>query len=112
MIKLRMNVNTLVRLARTKSRHAAHKHAVLITRGGAIVAFGVNHAETHAEVAALNSLWPDQRPGTRAVSIRLRRSGTLGMAKPCLECQKYMRKNGVKSVMYTDSEGKWSYLKL
>lgn len=84
----------------------------MITRGGAIVAFGTNHDGTHAEVAALNNLWPDQRLGTRAISIRLRRSDTLGMAKPCLACQEYMRKNGVKSVMYTDSEGKWSYLKL
>jgi hypothetical protein len=107
-----MNVTRLVKLARSKARHKAHKHAVLITRGGAIVAFGTNHDEVHAEVAALNTLWPDQRPGTRAISIRLRRSGTLGMAKPCLECQEYMRKHGVKSVMYTDRDGEWSHLKL
>jgi cytidine deaminase len=107
-----MNVTKLVKLARSKARHKAHRHAVMITRGGAVVAFGTNHDETHAEVAALNNLWPDQRPGTRAISIRLRRSGTLGMAKPCLECQEFMRKHGVKSVMYTNREGAWEHLKL
>jgi pyrimidine deaminase RibD-like protein len=107
-----MNVTKLVSLARNKARHKAHRHATMITRGGAVVAFGTNHDETHAEVAALNNLWPDQRPGTRAISIRLRRSGTLGMAKPCPECQEYMRKNGVKSVMYTNREGGWEHLKL
>jgi len=107
-----MNVQKLVSLARSKARHKAHRHAVMLTRGGAIVSFGTNHDETHAEVAALNNLWPDQRPGTRAISIRLRRSGTLGMAKPCPECQEYMRANGVKSVMYTNAKGEWEQLKL
>jgi cytidine deaminase len=84
----------------------------MVTRGGAVVAFGTNHDETHAEVAALNNLWPDQRPGTRVISIRLRRSGTLGMAKPCPECQEFMRNNGVKSVMYTNRDGDWETMKL
>ena len=107
-----MNITRLTNLARTKARHKAHKHAVMVTRGGAIVSFGTNHDEVHAEVAALKQLWPSERRGTKIVSIRLRRSGTLGMAKPCPECQEFMRQNGVKSVMYTNRQGDWETMRL
>lgn len=102
----------MMRLARTKSGHKAHKHAAIVVRGGAIVAVGVNHDLIHAEVNALAKLWPSEREGTKVFSIRLRRSGTLGMAKPCPECEAYMREAGVKAVVFTNSNGEWETLKL
>lgn len=95
-----------------KSKHACHKHAAIVVRGGAIVSFAVNHHEMHAEVAALKKLWPSERRGTKVYSLRLRRSGTLGLAKPCTECEEFMSKNGVKQVFYTNKDGTWSKMKL
>ena len=96
----------------TKAKHKCYKHAAIVVRGGAIVATGVNHDELHAEVVALKKLWPSERRGTKVYSLRLRRSDTLGMAKPCAECEAFMRENGVKLVFYTDREGKWAKMKL
>lgn len=88
-----------------RSTHTAHKHAVVVYRGGAIVAMGYNHGEIHAEVAALNKLWPSERKGTKVVSIRMSKGGNLRLAKPCPDCEAYMRENGVKLVVYSDNEG-------
>jgi deoxycytidylate deaminase len=100
-----------IRLA-TKARHGCYKHAAIVVRGGAIVATGVNHDEQHAEVVALKCLWPSERRGTKVYSLRLRRSGTLGMAKPCPECEAFMREAGVKLVIYTDRLGNWARMRL
>lgn len=93
------------RLATKRSTHKCHRHAALVIRGGAIVATGFNHGETHAEVAALKKLWPSERRGTRVLSVRVRRSGSLGLARPCADCEQFMRENGVKAVEYSTSGG-------
>jgi deoxycytidylate deaminase len=88
-----------------KATHKCHKHAAVVYRGGAIVAMGYNHDEVHAEVSALNKLWPSERRGTRVVSIRMSKGGNLRLAKPCVDCEAYMRANGVKMVIYSDNNG-------
>jgi cytidine deaminase len=95
-----------------KARHPAHRHAVIVYRGGNIVAMGANHDTTHAEVAALNTLWPSERRGTKVVSLRMRRDGKLGMAKPCAKCEDFMRENGVKTVVYSDANGEMVRMRL
>lgn len=94
------------------ARHKAHKHAVMVFRGGNIVAVGVNHDTIHAEVAALRTLWPCERRGTKVVSIRLTRGGKLGMAKPCPDCEAFLRKNGVKTVIYSNKNGQMERIRL
>lgn len=89
----------------SKSRHRLYRHAALVLRGGSIVSFAVNHDHVHAEVQALNHLWPDQRAGTRVISVRIGRAGSLGLAKPCLKCESYLRSQGVKSVTYSTPQG-------
>jgi deoxycytidylate deaminase len=98
-------VTAAVRRLVKKSNHKQHKHAVMIFRGGALVATGYNHEDIHAEQVALGKLWPDHRVGTRVVSIRLRKNGELGMAKPCAKCEAMLREAGVKSVMFSNYEG-------
>lgn len=95
-----------------KARHKNHRHAAIIYRGGNIVAQGVNHDQTHAEVQALNKLWPDHRKDTTLVSIRMTRGGKLGMAKPCPECEAYCRTWGVKKVVYSDENGQMKTMRL
>jgi deoxycytidylate deaminase len=71
-----------------------------------------NFNDHHAEVNALQQLWPSKRVGTKVYSFRWRRDGTLGMAKPCPKCEKYMRDNGVKIVFYSDNTGQIKKMKL
>lgn len=95
-----------------KARHKCHRHAALVYRGGNLVAQGVNHDEVHAEVQALKKLWPDHRRGTTVLSVRMTRGGKLGMAKPCPECEEYMREAGVKKVVYSDDNGQMQTMRL
>lgn len=106
-----MSPRVALKLAK-KARHKTHHHACLIYRGGALVAMGVNHDTVHAEVAALNSLWPSERRGTKVISIRMTRAGKLSMAKPCEACEAYLRENGVKLVLYSTREGNMERMKL
>lgn len=102
----------LVRLAENACEKQ-HRHAAIVLRGGCIIARGYNHDRYHAEVAALGSLWPSERRGTRVVTLRVRRdNGKVGMAKPCENCMRYMRANGVKSIVYSDRDGSLQTIKL
>lgn len=99
------NFSLMVQKMAPKSTHKLYHHVVIATRGGSIAAIGVNHNNTHAEVACLNQIWPNKRKGLKIWSYRLRRDGQMGMAKPCTECQEYLRENGIKVVYYTNRNG-------
>jgi pyrimidine deaminase RibD-like protein len=101
-----------MRLASEKARHRAHRHAALVYRGGALISQGTNHDEVHAEVAALRRLWPSHREDTTVVSIRMTKGNKLGMAKPCPNCEEYMRLAGVKKVVYSDAMGQMITMRL
>ena len=93
-------VNLLKKIA-MKSDHKNYKHATIVLRGGAVVAFGANLGKRHSEVVALSKIWPNKRKGCRIVNIRIRRDGSFGMSKPCKNCSKFLKENGVISVTYT-----------
>lgn len=87
-----------------RSDHKNFRHGVVVLRGGKIIATGTNRSFEHAEVNALKKLAPEKRRGARLISIRVTKTGKLAMAKPCAECELYLRQNGVKMVLWTDSE--------
>lgn len=97
-----------------KSSHHQHHHAAFVVVGGKIQAIGynTNGGSTHAEVKALQQMWPNKRAGVKVYSFRWRKSGTLGMAKPCPKCESYMRDCGVKVVYYSTSDGQIAKMKL
>jgi pyrimidine deaminase RibD-like protein len=82
------------------------RHVFALIRGGAIVAIGVNHGERHAEVVALGKLWPSKRRGCRFVSLRVRRDGSLGMARPCARCEEVLLDNGIARGLYSTADGR------
>ena len=86
-------------------KQRSYRHVAIITRGGCILAVGVNAYTTHAEVVALEQLAYDNRKGVTVISLRIRKDGSLAMAKPCPSCTRYMRECGVKKVMYSISDG-------
>jgi cytidine deaminase len=96
----------------SRSTHRQHRHAALVFSGGAIKAMGYNHGEIHAEVHALKKLWPDHRKGATVYSFRFTKAGKMAMAKPCAECEKFMRENDVKVVYYSVSNGGMERMKL
>lgn len=95
-----------------KSSHHQHHHAAFVIVGGRIQSIGYNVGNTHAEIKALQQLWPSKRLGTKVYSFRWRKNGTMGMAKPCAKCESYMKAAGVKIVFYSDSEGQIQKMKL
>lgn len=105
-----MSLTRAIRLAR-KSDHLDFRHATLLMRGGNIVASGFNKGHKHAEVMALERLWPNGAKGCDAVNIRLTRAGRLAMAKPCAECQAHLRESGVRRVSYSTPEGGFEQIK-
>jgi deoxycytidylate deaminase len=100
-----VNPLRLVSRLASKSNHRVNRHVAIIVRGGAVIATAYNHDHTHAEVAALNKLWPSERKGARVWSFRLTRSGNLAMAKPCANCHRYLQESGVRMVYYSNPQG-------
>lgn len=110
-----MNVDLAIRIARKTKSRARHKwawHCAVVVRGSNVLAIANNRDETHAEVAALNQLWPSERKGTKVYSMRISRTGRFAMAKPCPDCERYMRESGVKAVYYTDGSGTMNTMRL
>ena len=86
-----------------KSDHQHFRHGAIVLKGGSIVATGYNKATEHAEVNALKKLDPRKRKGATIISVRVTKGGKLAMAKPCPECEKYIKESGVKSVIWSDA---------
>ena len=86
-------------------KQRSYRHVAIVTRGGCVLAVGVNAYTTHAEVVALDQLAFSNRKGVTIISLRIRKDGSLAMAKPCPSCTRYMREYGVKKVMYSCSNG-------
>lgn len=88
-----------------KSGHRWAKHVAIVVRGGAVISTASNSKSIHAEVAALNKLWPSERRGTKVWSMRMNKRGKFLLARPCYNCERYMRESGVRTVYYTNSVG-------
>jgi len=105
-----MSLNKLKKIAR-RSDHRNYKHGAIVIRGGAIISSGYNHGLKHAEVHAVEKLWPGFATRSTVITIRLTRTG-FGISRPCDQCYRYMRGNGVRKVIYMDREGSWVREKL
>ncbi len=96
----------------SKSGHHQHHHGVIVVVGGAIQSTGFNQSVIHAEVQALRKMWPSERKKAKVFSYRFGNNGKWTMAKPCANCEKYLRDNGVKVVYYTNFNGELEKMKL
>lgn len=103
---------TIAKREAKKSNHKQFLHSAIVVKGGSVVATGHNRGWCHAEVAALKKLWPSERKGCKIYSFRVTKTGKMAMAKPCKECQTFLRENGVKIVYYTNTKGDMEKMKL
>jgi hypothetical protein len=67
------------------------------------------HYELHAEVDLI--LRCDKVPEKIRV-MRFMKDGTRTMARPCVHCQNFLKHAGVKTVMFTNWDGRWEEMKL
>lgn len=102
----------LAKLLAQNSNHDSYWHGAVAMRGGCVVGIGYNHGEKHAEEMALQNIWPNKRKGVKVISVRITRTGRMSMAKPCPKCEAYMKQHGVKSVLWSNHDGKLETTKL
>lgn len=62
--------------------------------------------KAHAEARLVCKLTPD----SEVYVARVKRDGSFGSAKPCINCEKTMISAGVKRVYYTTDDGKIEFL--
>jgi len=84
-----------------RSDHPNYKHCAIVMKGGNILSTGYNKGKKHAEIAALEKLWPDKRKGTTIISLRFTNHG-LSNSMPCKNCRKYLQDNKVTKVQYVE----------
>ena len=90
------------------------RHGCVITRGGSVLAVGVNtfrnHPNTvsnpseessfHAEVNAIRSV-VNGVAGATAYVARVNRAGQIRMSMPCIRCYRALEAAGIKRVVWT-----------
>lgn len=106
-----MNPAFLIKIAH-KTSHPRFFHVAVVVKGGAIKAVGYNHDFVHAEDMALSKMWPSERAGCKLYSFRVRKDGSFAMAKPCENCMKMIVDSGIKTIYYSNSNGKMEKIKV
>lgn len=97
-----------------KSTFLPHRVGAVIAKGGRILATGFNRRQPsktlgtdtrHAEGQAILQLLKERRlndlAGSTLYVTRFKRSGVVGMAKPCRVCQQLIKSVGISTVVYT-----------
>jgi len=62
---------------------------------------------SHAEMDAVAKLGKDIRSTDVLHVMRFMKNGQVSCSKPCIYCQAYLKKKGVRHVKFTNWEGQW-----
>ena len=114
-VEIRASLTGIQKLAANAAKRSDHRCffvGAIALRGGAIVGVGYNKGTKHAEVKAIQNIWPNKRRGVVLHVVRVTRSGTLSNSLPCKSCQRYLLKSGIKIVNYTSQNGTFERLNL
>lgn len=110
-----------------KSEYDPYKIGACLARGRRIVSAGYNQVKTHpltlklhnkficslhAEMHACAGVDEKSLRGADIYVVRLRRDGSLGMARPCKECQRFLFNLGVRRAYYTETGGNLGMIKI
>ena len=104
-----------------KSQFTRARVGAVIVRGGRILGVGSNrvryyhqqrthphrHIQSlHAEIAAILDVRnPSQLKGSTMFVARIKKDGSLALAKPCAYCQRVINNFGIKRVVFTTDTG-------
>jgi pyrimidine deaminase RibD-like protein len=117
-----VSLQLAVKIAKSNSDYDRWPFGCVIKKGGAIQAVGWNilksdprytdnhlNCSVHAEEHALKQM-RNGASGCVLYVARMLRTGNVGLAKPCIHCQKLIRDAGVKRVIFSidnDMHGIW-----
>lgn len=101
----------LAKEASKKSDHHSHSLGCCIAKGNRVLGVGHNMMKTHpksphkfhrvhAEFLAVLNASGNVR-GATAYVYRQQKNGTPALSRPCKDCWKYLRKCGIKNVVYS-----------
>jgi cytidine deaminase len=68
-------------------------------------------AEIVAVIRAINIIPREKIKKCTVYVTRRRRNGSIGMAKPCIYCQTFLKEVGIRNIYYTNNLGEIEYLK-
>ena len=102
-------------------------HLAAWAKRGSSVIFGMNSSRSstkfkrvyadgnegfhlHAEMDLIRKFKPGEIREIRVV--RFSKEGLPTMSKPCIYCQRFLRKHGVRKVYYTEWDGTWQIMRL
>lgn len=96
-----------------------HRLGCVITKGGRVISTGFNQMRPsriigrptlHAEAAAILKVLNERRQhdlvGSHLYVSRWTTGGRIGMARPCAECMGLIRSVGIRTVHYTNDDGR------
>lgn len=123
MLRIEKYLGLAVEIARN-SRERGWRFGAVVVEKKRIIGLGINklnkttplakgtHTETtHAEVAAILSC---KRYNLKNSTLYVARINTQGIqdAKPCKNCMKIIKKNGIKNIVWTTSDGSCEYRRM
>jgi deoxycytidylate deaminase len=104
-------------LARSLSYHSTHRVRIgaIVIQGKSIVGTGFNKAKTHplisrksphkklhAEISAIIGVDRKNLVGATMYVYRELLDGSIGICRPCCDCQEILQEAGIRIVHYTD----------
>ncbi|MBD3260530.1 MAG: hypothetical protein GF334_02455 [Candidatus Altiarchaeales archaeon] len=110
-----------------KSEYVPYRIGACLARGRRIISAGYNQIKTHpltlrlhnkfisglhAEMHTCAGVDEKSLRGADIYVVRLRRDGGLGMARPCKECQRFLKELGIRKAYYTETGGGLGMLKI
>lgn len=99
-------------LARTSPNRKWWLGAIIVDAQGRMVSAGTNSVSygtddppfsCHAEEAAVEYM---RSPGHTIYVARVRKGGTIGLARPCGNCTDLLRRAGIRRAVWTSVDGK------
>lgn len=105
-------IEAAIRAAR-KSTHKTYFHGSAVVIGNTVVAEGWNWENgIHSEVHAVGRLHPSKRKNLICVNVRLTKGGLLADSKPCINCQIFLKSQGVTKVYFSNAERVIDWMRL
>jgi tRNA(Arg) A34 adenosine deaminase TadA len=108
----------VISVAIKEALNSKYKHRIgaVIVKGGRILSVGHNkvghrakhgiwessvHAEIHAISKLLKPKYHDKLQGCKIFVARVKKSGQIGLAKPCPCCLSFIKSVGIREIIYT-----------
>lgn len=91
----------------SRSQHSRFHHgSIVVYRRGSVVGKGSNRKGVHAEVCSIKNIPRYFRYANLVVFVcRVNAGGGFMNSRPCSNCMRFMKENGVSRVYFSDTVG-------